>query len=204
MSEEKQSVVGAPTQPTGGDEALDIDKVVEDLGEEMAEEEETEESSFKTEKPIQEIDINSLSLEQLQQLQARLAATPHPSQTEAKKTIVKVRMINGGYVVDFDRAYIALIDDPENNRKVERHVIPVKLHNQDEKVHVPYRQFLQSEQVDCEVTDTRKRDNPVKRGTTYNEHGELVDMMVNRVEHYFTLKTPDGETLEIEGKVANA
>lgn len=204
MSEEtKVSVVGNPTQPTA-EEKNDIDSIVDDLANDIEKQETTETDAPKAEQPAPAIDISKLTIEQLQELQARLSATPSRADSRATGKIIKVRMYRGQPVVDIGNAYVGLMDDPENNRKVERHIIPFKVAGSDEQMHLPYRQFLQLEQAECEVLDTQSRTIPEKKGVTYNEHDELVEMMVTKVEHFFDIRLPDGKEIKIEGKVANA
>lgn len=208
MSEEtKVSVVGAPTQqptqPTA-QETADIDSIVDELEDEISEEEAELSDAPKSEQPAPAIDISKLTLEQLQELQARLSATPSRADSRATGKIIKIRMYRDQPVVDIGNAYVGLMDDPENNRKVERHIVPFKVLGNDETIHLPYRQFLQLEQVECEVLDTQSRTIPEKKGVTYNEHDELIEMMVTRVEHFFDIRLPSGKEIKIEGKVANA
>lgn len=198
---EKVSVVGEPTLKK--EETVDIDAIVDEIGDEIEAEESEETNAPQAETPLPAFDISKLTLEQLQQLQARLSATPSAAETQKHKTYIKLREYMGKVIVDFGNAFIGLMDDPENNRQVHRHFIKVRLDGETEMRTIAYEVFMQLEQINCEVLKTLSSEDPQKVGSTYNEHGELVEMTVVKKNYEFKVLTPDGKELTIDGKVAN-
>lgn len=208
MSEETQkeegvSVVGAPTLTPQPQTEADLDDIVGEIGEEIEADEAEETDAPTSETPVPAIDISKLTIEQLQELQARLNATPSAAETQKHKTYVKLREYQGKIVVDFSNAFIGLMDDPENNRQVHRHFIKIKLKGEDQERTIPYQTFMQLEQIDCEVIKEYSSEDPIKAGTTYDEHGQLVQMTVVRKEYEYKIVTPSGEEMMINGKIAN-
>lgn len=198
MSEEnKVSVVGAP--------AINLE---ETINQELSQSEEVKETTApKSEVVEPAFDISKLSPDQLQQLAAALRAVPERVNDKKNKT-VKVRevTVNGAQklVLDFKRAFIGLVDDPENQRKVERHIIPIKVEGDTEFRNMLYSEFMQSPQVVCEVTKMNKEELPIVEGETYDQYDRLVEMTRTEVVYTLTVKTPDGREIELPGKVANA
>lgn len=193
MSEqEKVSVVGDP--------ALN-DAIISDL--------EESENKVDTDIPVSEtpapaIDISNLSQEQLQALKAALSATPDRANTADQAKVVKVRRINDKYVVDFKRAYLTYMLDETEQRKVETHIIPVKLEGAEDFVDMRYKVFMQADRVNCKVKDMQQREVPIVEGETTDEHGRLVEMVRKEVVYSLVVTTPEGRELNIDGKVANA
>lgn len=205
MNNEKEntggvSVVGDPKLRAG---AADLDDIADEVAKEIEEDEAEETDTPRAETPVPAIDISKLTLEQLQELQARLNATPSAAETQKHKMYIKLRDYNGQLIVNFSNAFIGLMDDPENNRQVHRHFIKIQLQGEDEMRTIPYQQFMQLEQVNCEVIKEMASEDPIKTGSTYNEHGELVEMVVVKKEYEYRILTPDGEELVVSGNVAN-
>lgn len=203
---EKVSVVGEPKlAPIVKEEEVDLDSIVDDIELDIEEEEHEEGDAPKSETPAAPIDIASLSMAQIQELQARLNAAPSRADEQIKHSTVKLRVYDGKVVTDFANAYLGLVDDPENNRQVQRHIIPVTLQGIEKPVHMKYRDFMNLEQIDCEVIKKEERDASVVRGNTYNEHDELVEMKIIKKTYFFTLKLPPeyGDKISIEGKIVN-
>lgn len=150
-------------------------------------------------------DITKLSREQMQTLKQMLNATPDAQTRKRENPRVRLRRIDDKFVADFKRAYLTLVKDPENHRDVERHVIPVKFMGSDEYTPILYSKFINSEQVACEVVDSRQKVEEFIEGETFSrETGTMVEMVRKEVINWFTVKLPNGETAEIEGKIANA
>jgi len=193
----------APESKTEGEPQ----NVAETIGQRLSQQEEGEskgEQVINPENPVP-FDLSKLSTEQLQNLKAMLAATPDRVQRKKKNPTVKLRVIDGKVVMDFKNAYKALVDDPENNRKVERTHIQVKLQGEDTYHSVLYRDFMQADQVVCEILSTRQDKDEIVEGETISrETGRPVEMIVTVVKDFFTIKLPDGSTTEIEGRLANA
>ncbi len=150
-------------------------------------------------------DITKLSRDQIQQLKAMLNATPDASRRKKENPRVRLRRIDGQFVQDFKNAYLALVEDKENRREVERHVIPVLFIGAKDFTNVMYSRFINSEQVACEVVDFRQKIEEIPEGEVVSrETGTLVEMVRKEMRVWYTVKLPDGSTVEIEGKVANA
>lgn len=150
-------------------------------------------------------DISKLSREQMQTLKAMLNATPDAQTRKRENPRVRLRRIDDKFIADFKRAYLTLIKDPENHRDVERHVIPVKFMGEENFTDVLYSKFINSEQVACEVVDSKQKVEEYIEGETFSrETGTIVEMVRKEVINWFTVKLPDGRTVEIEGKIANA
>lgn len=150
-------------------------------------------------------DVTKLSREQLQTLQQMLQATPNAAVRKTRKPQVRLRRIDGNFVVDFKNAYLGLIKDSENRREVERHVIPVKFLGSENFSDVLYNKFINSEQVACEVLNSRQETEEIIEGETLSrETGTMVEMVRKVIRNWYTVKLPDGTELEIEGKIANA
>lgn len=181
--------------------------VTETIGQRLSQQEAGEdkgEQVLNPENPLP-LDLSKLTTEQLQTLKSMLAATPDRVQRKKKNPTVKLRVIDGKVVMDFKNAYKALVDDPENNRKVERTHIQVKLQGEEKYHSVLYRDFMQAKQVVCEIVSTRQDKDEIVEGETISrETGRPVEMIVTVVKDFFTIKLPDGSTVEIEGRLANA
>lgn len=150
-------------------------------------------------------DITALTPDQIQTLKAMLASTPERSKRANRKPTIKVRRINDKFVVDFKTAYKGLVRDLELQRDVERHFIPVLLEGEKEFKPVLYKDFIHSEQVVCEVIGTRQEEDEIIEGETISRETLMpVDMVIRVVHEWFTIKLPDGRSLEIESKIANA
>lgn len=150
-------------------------------------------------------DITKLNRDQIQTLKAMLNATPDASTRKKQNPRIRLRRIDGQFVQDFKNAYLALVEDKENRREVERHVIPVQFIGSKEFTNVMYSRFINSEQVACEVIDYRQKVEEIPEGETISRQtGTLVEMVRKEMRVWYTVKLPDGSTVEIEGKVANA
>jgi len=200
MAEEKVSVVGAPNVNT--DAELDIE---ESISQELEQRESTpSEGVPQSETPSPAIDITKLTPDQLQILKAQLASTPDRVNSKKKNAIVKLRRIDGKLIKDFKNAFMGLVDDPENQRKVERHIIPVLLEGEENYKNMMYKQFMQSEQVECEVLEMKQKPIPIVEGETYDPYGQLVEMVRTDMQYEFVVKTPDGQQLNVTSKIVNA
>lgn len=158
-------------------------------------------------KPAQTIafDLNSLSLEQLQSLKQKLAVIPDQIRKTVLKPTITLREVQGKLVVGFKQAYLALVDDPVNQKKVEAHIIPVLFLGETEYSNVRYKEFMNSPRVACEVVSKREDAEEIPEGITRSRiTGTEVEMIRKVVTQYFTIKLPSGETMELEAKLANA
>jgi len=181
------------------------DKVIEDIENRLGEEDSKKESEVLNPSSPIPFDPFSLSAEQLQSLKAMLAVTPESIKRKKENPRVRLRRINGNIVEDIKNAYLGMVDDPENHRKVEKHLIPVKFFGVDGYTDVLYSEFINSEQVPCEVVKTDIQTVEKKEGTVVSrETGKLVEMISTRREYTFHVKLPDGKVAQLAGKIANA
>jgi len=181
-----------------------IAKIKKDLQGASGDQKTAEDSVFSEETPVP-FDVSSLSLQQLQQLKSVLASTPDGQKKKREHSIVRLKSIDAKIVVDFKNAFLALVDDPENNRKVERHVIPVRYNGEKDYHNIPYKQFIGADQVHCEVLSTRTEAEEYVEGTVFSrEKGTNVELVCKKVTNYFTVQLPDKKTIEIEARVANS
>lgn len=149
-------------------------------------------------------DISKLSKEQLQSLKAQLAVTPDAPQMEKQNPVVLLRKIAGRYVVDFQNSYLALVYDHEQRRDTEQHKIPVKFMGDDEYTDIMWKEFIQSDQVKCEVVSSRYEDGSYSQGMVRSRQTGLpTELTVRTRTYYFTVKLPEGQTVELPGHVVN-
>lgn len=194
-------MLNSMSQPT----VQEAQPVVAQIGARLAQTEAKEETrEVESHEPTQ-FDLSKLSLDQMQALKQALNATPDSSTRKKENPVVLLRVINGMIVKDFKRAFLGLVEDPENHRQVERHLIPVLLEGQRDYTNMRYTEFMQSERVKAEIISTRKENDDIVEGTVQsNETGRPTEMLVKRTKDFFTVKLADGRTLEIESKMANA
>jgi hypothetical protein len=154
--------------------------------------------------PVQ-FDLTSFTVDQLQALKQALNATPDSATRKKENPTVMLRTMNGNVILDFKNAYLGLVEDPENRRQVERHLIPVLVTGSKDYVSIRYTEFMQLERVKGEIISTRKENDDRIEGTVVsNETGRPTEMLVKRTKDFFTIKLEGGQTLEIESKMANA
>lgn len=197
---------GAPKQPEQPSEPKEPESVADAISQRLSGEAEAGqgEGVAEPENPVP-FDVTKLSRDQLQYLKQMLAATPDTQKRKKSNPKVFLRRIDDKIVSDYKRAYLALVNDPENNRKVERHVIPIKFFGESTYQDVLYSQFINSERVACEVIQTRQQVEEYVEGETISrETGLPVEMVRKEVKYWFTVKLPSGETAEIEARLANA
>lgn len=150
-------------------------------------------------------DLTKLTSDQLSQLKALLNSTPDRVSRKQVNPIITLRKIGEKVVIDFKNAYLALLDDPENNRKVERHIIPVRFLGETDFKPILYKEFMESPRINCEAVKVYAEPDSHDEGEVYSkERGTMVAMEVRTVKYSFDLKVPGVEELvRIEGKVAN-
>lgn len=201
-TENNDALMNAVSQAQQGDGTPPIvAEVVQGL---QKSEEVAKEAPVPSTQPVQ-FDLSSLTGDQLQALKQALNATPDSATRKKENPIVLLRTMNGSIVTDFKNAYLGLVEDPENRRQVERHLIPIRLEGSNEYINVRYSEFMQFERVKAEIISTRKEPDDHVEGTVVsNETGRPTEMLVKRTKDFFTVKLADGRTLDIEAKMANA
>jgi len=181
--------------------------VVDNIAERLANKEsiEKEEQSPEPKADSNPIDFNNLSREQIQTLQAVLNQTPEKLRQAGKKPTVTLRTLEGKFVIDFGRARMGTAKDPVTGREVDRQFIPVTLQGEDKERLIKYSDFINLERVVCTVEDHRSKEEEIIEGETFNQAEQrMVELQTIVKLWWFTIKTPDGQELEIEGRIANA
>lgn len=175
--------------------------------------ESVKENTDDTDKPVQHtpmmIDLANLSTEQLSMLKSMLSVTPDKVQKRRGNIRIEIRKVvvndEDKYIVDFKRARLALAYHPETNAEMETHVIPVLFHDATEYVDMNYTEFMQSDRVAVEVVSQRSEENIIEEGEVISrETGKLVMKELKTMEYFYTVKLPTGQTVELQGKMANA
>lgn len=158
-------------------------------------------------------DLSKLTPEQLIGLKQALEAAPLRV-AKLGNPIVKLRRIEGNIVLDFGNAYQTLVHDDLANMNIEKVIIPVKFIGANGKIDaaftkVDYRDFMNAEQIKCEVISTRREVGGFSEGEVESNErpGVMVELRVNTMQDFFTVKLPPGSPtpqVEIEARIANA
>jgi hypothetical protein len=166
--------------------------------------------------PAPAIDLTKMSPEQLQQLKAMLNATPDSVRNQRKNPVVMLRRFQGfkpdgsefgGIIVDYQNAYNTLVHNKETNLTSEVLMMKVQFLGDTDWTVIPWKEFMNADQVPCEVASSRQEKGSYSEGEVVNkETGRLMERTVTTVKDFFTVKLPEGTnppTIEIEGKIAN-
>lgn len=156
------------------------------------------------------VDINNLSVEQIQSLQDQFANTPRRKKEIENYHTVELRKINGKMVVSWGISYFDLKHDPVNRRDTMKTMIPVFFHGEDKAINVLWRdEFMQAEKVTCRIIKMDKEELSETVGETFkrDEKGgytsQVVEMYVNKVKVTLTVKLPTGEEITLGGEYVN-
>ena len=153
----------------------------------------------------QAFDLSKLSPEQLQQLKAMLNSTPDRVVMKQTNPIILLRRYQEKFISEIQNAFTTLQKDDLTNITSEVIMLPVKFIGEDVFVNIPWKDFMNAEQVECEVVSIRKVEGRIVEGKVVSkETGRLVEREVKTVETYLTVKLPDGNQVELEAKIANA
>lgn len=205
----EQDIANSSTEQDSAQDVEDktlspVDAISEKLSQGEAKDKKDGEKVAEPVNPIP-FDLNSMSLEQRQQLKAMLAVTPDAQVNKRVNNTVTLRKIDGKIVEDFKNSYQGVVRDDEQNRDVVKPLIPVKLEGEDEYKTLLLSQFINAERVPCEVISKREDKREIKEGETISRKTKQpVEMVRTEVVTFFTIKLPNGDTREIEGRLANA
>jgi len=109
------------------------------------------------------------------------------------------------YAIAFDDARNSVAYDSELNKEVETMKIKVLFSGLEEKIDLKYSSFMALPKVAVEVESVREKDSTRSEGeVVHKKTGKLIDREVISKLYFFTVKLPNGNELEIEGKIANA
>lgn len=165
------------------------------------------ESGVKSVEPVP-FDITKLTHEQLQNLQEMLNATPERMRRKLDKPTARLKVLNGSIVVDTKASFLALVDDEVRQKKVEAHIIPVKLLGSDEYVNIRLTEFRKLPTTTVEILSTRQEDDSYIEGEVFSaERKVMVEMLVKRYKYFFTVQVKgdaNAKPFEIDGKMSNA
>lgn len=150
----------------------------------------------KPSEPAPAFDISKLSPEQLRDLKAALADIPERSQN--KGHTVTVRRFNDQYVIGAGTSRTKSVLDPAEQKAVTKVTIPVLYLGAEKFDDVDYKEFMQSERVKCQVVSTREIKDREVHGIVYSQQlkREVEQDVTTRVT-YYTVKLPNGETIEL-------
>lgn len=167
----------------------------------------------KDEEPAPAFDLSKLTPEQLIALKAALDNAPLRI-TKKGNPIIKLRRLNERLVLDFGTCINTLYKDELTQVTSEVVLIPVKFMGVDGKAeekwtNIAYKDFMNAEQIKCEVLDKRSKPGRIVEGEVESNErpGIMVELEVITVQDFFTVKLPEGmgvATVEVEGKIANA
>jgi hypothetical protein len=151
--------------------------------------------------PTVPFDINKLTPEQLKQLKAALEETP--SIASNGRMTVTVRRFNEKLVIGVKNASSKSVLDPIEQKAVTKITIPVLYYGAEDFVIEDYKEFMSSERVKCEVLSQREVKDRIVEGVVYSmELKKDIEQVVNTVVRFYTIKLPNGETIELfEGAV---
>ena len=186
--------------------------VVADISERLSHETEKEVEKDETLPQANEpmlVDLANLSPDQLQSLKAMLNVTPDRAQQKQGNIRVTIRKVvkdeKDRYIVDFKQARTAIDFEPETGKEFESHKIAVLLDGDTEYTDMMYTDFMELERVQVEVLSQRQDVNMRVEGEVRQaETGKLVQKEVREVTYFYTLALPNGNQVEVEGKLVNA
>lgn len=165
--------------------------------------------------PSRAFDISKMSPEELTSLKHALEGVPSRLERKKGNPIIKLRRIDGRIVTDFKDCFTEIYEDPNTKVRGERIMIPTQFfgdvdeNKKPKYTNVVYKDFMNAEQVKCEVTGTRNEEDAYSEGLIESNErpGVMVEMRVTTVRTFFTVKLPEGSpvaSVEVEGKIANA
>lgn len=150
-------------------------------------------------------DISKLSIEQIQQLKHILEVTPNSVKKVVRKPTTKIRTLDGKYLVEAKRSFMRLRKNTIEGRDELAHYILVRFHGEANFVEKDYREVMQADRIVCEIVSTRYEDASYIEGepVVHRETGKLTEREVKVTVPYYTIKLPNGETVELKGEMSN-
>lgn len=163
-------------------------------------------------RPTNSIDLSMFSPEQLLALKDAIDKTGAVDQKKKKRTAeFEIRSVDGRLVIDFSNCFKREVFDSEQQRKVVRTHIKVKLEGDTftswaeapEERTMVYRDFQQLPRIICEQVAVAEYPHEVELGEVksaqYSKpgHDVFVPNVVKYVRRRFTLRKPDGTTFDI-------
>lgn len=163
-----------------------------------------DDTGVKTANPLP-FDLSAITPDQLASLKQMLNATPDRIARKKENPIIKLRVMNEKIVVDHKNAYTGVVHDRELRADVERPIIPVLLDGNTEWQNIMYTDFMELPQIKCEVISQRKEEFDVPDGECIsNITGRPTEMVIHKIDYFYTVKMPGGSTREFKAHVTNA
>jgi hypothetical protein len=159
--------------------------------------------------PPQSLDISRLSPDQLYELKEQLDGLAPRSNRPVGRPTIRLRQYDGHFIVDFKPAFNTWQRDEKANQNVEMVMMPVKLLGQTDFVNIPWKEFMNAPQIQCEVISRRSENDDYVDGPPVRSraNGMLIERTVKRLKETFTVKLPAGTTpdqVELEARIVNA
>ena len=159
--------------------------------------------------PPPSFDITRLSPDQLQELKEQLDNIAPRSNRPMGKPIVRLRKYDDKFIVDFQNAFNTWIKDERANMNVETIMIPVKFLGSNEFVNIAWRDFMNADQVPCDVISRRSEPKEIVDGPPVRNRatGQLTESVVRRLKETFVVRLPAGtepSEIELEARIVNA
>jgi hypothetical protein len=177
---------------------------VRDIEQRLAGERDTETES----RPL-DVLLKGITPDELQRLKMILAATPDRPTAKKGNPIILLRRYQGNFIVNIGNAYNTLQRNSDTGFTNEVLMLPIRLLGSEKDELIPWKEFMQAEQVKCEVLKREQRQIPVTEGEPIpnRDTGTLVERVVMILEETLTVKLPEGSpqaTVELPVKIANA
>jgi hypothetical protein len=156
----------------------------------------------------QQLDLSQFSPEMLAQLKAALDNVPSAILKPKGNHTVELREFGGKLVVDFKRAFLKAIFDPEMRAERIRQHIELTLLAEDgskEQKVVLYQDFMAAPRVQCEILKQTTVPKTKKVGQVFHRDNKvMVDQIVTWNEITLTIKDArTGKTFEMNSERVN-
>ena len=194
-----------PTETPAKDESAVVASVSERLGQSTHSETTENKSEVASPQNSMPFDLTKLTVEQVQQLKQLLEATPESAKKRVLKPVTQVRVMGGKYLIDAKKSYMKLKKNTVEGRDELTHFIPVKFFGDKDFTEMDYREVMGADRVKCEIVSTRYEDDSYIEGepVTHRETGRLTEREVKITTPFYTIKLPNGQTVEIKGAMSN-
>lgn len=197
-------------QPNNEEQEQISSQISEELSEKQGQEEsqqqeENEQQATPQEQTSAPFDLSQLSQEQLQQLKEMMNQTPDRIKTKKENPKVRLPIVNGKRVINFSKAYLRGVYDPERGGTRERQHIDIQFEGEKEMTTVLYRDFMQSPREEAEIVSIETQNDGGVVGETWSKEKQApVEMRIDGKKEFFNLKTQDGKELKLSARLVNA
>ena len=196
----------------GADEQPEVDVTDNDITSEIEKDLEISEAKTDDDQPTREapapaIDLATLTEEQLRDLKQKLDIVPEEPEGPKVNTVQIRKNPNGKYLIEIGQARTAYLPNAAGDRKEETHIIPVRFEGDEKIQDMNYKEFMHLDQVVCTVesmVDKTQVIPQVSKTKTIRKTGRVISLNQTQVHTVFTVKTPEGRTLQVDSKIVNA